>query len=227
VLGGDASRTVVTDGPPKIRLAKRPAKRSIRAAQTNPREAFAVIPAAVAYDPAIRPAAIRVLIAMAHHSSVNGITKVSQQRIANALGVQRPAVSRQIKTLAEHLYIARLADPKRGKRGITWRIVYDQDAAAEYRQHLAQRITGKVTNMNVDKRKEREKERKINKKKESSTIDERLRTAVIERYAAEGLPPPSEALIAESVADLLRQCPEIASEQPTAHDQVPGKGDIA
>jgi hypothetical protein len=80
--------------------------------------------------------------------------------------------------------------------------------------------------MNANKSlRERKKETKA--KKESVSIDERLRTMAIERYAAEGLPMPSEALIAESVADLLRQCPEIASEQPTAHDQASGKGDIA
>jgi DNA-binding MarR family transcriptional regulator len=226
VLGGDASRTVVTDGPPKIRLAATPAKRKIKPIPVDPSEVFAVIPAAVAYDPDIHPAAIRILIAMAHHANMHGVTHVSQARIATLVGIQRPTVCKHIATLAEHLYIAKLRPAEKGKRGITWRIVYDREAAAEYRKLITPHIKGKFAPMNANKSlRERKKETKA--KKESSTIDERLRTMVIERYAAEGLPPPSEALIAESVADLMRQCPEIASEQPTAHDQVSGKGDIA
>ena len=226
MLGSDASRTVVTDGPPRIRLAAKPAKRKIKPIPVDPSEVFSVIPAAIAYDPDIHPAAIRILIALAHHANMHGVTHVSQARIARLVGIQRPTVCKHIATLAEHLYIAKLRPAEKGKRGITWRIVYDREAAAEYRKLITPHIKGRFQSMNANKSlRERKKENK--QKKESSAIDERLRTVVIERYLAEGLPMPSEALIAESIADLMRQCPEIASESPTAHDQASGKGDIA
>jgi DNA-binding MarR family transcriptional regulator len=227
MLGTDASRATVTDGPPKIKLGKQPAKRKVRAAQVNPTELFAVVPAHIAYDSSVHPAAIRILIALAHHANMHGITHVSQARIARLVGIQRPTVCKHIATLAEHLYIAKLRPAEKGKRGITWRIIYDREAAAEYRKTIAPHIKGRFQPMNANKSLKEGIKKETKAKKESSTIDEKLRKAVIERYLAEGLPMPSDALIAESVADLMRQCPEIASESPTGDDQVASKGDIA
>jgi DNA-binding MarR family transcriptional regulator len=235
VLGGDASRTAVTDGPPKIRLAAKRPRRTPKPLG-NPISEFALVPSFAAYDSAISNAAFRIFVVMCHHANSSGVTYISQAGIARKLGITRTAVTNQIKTLLEHMYIHRVRAPTPGKASARHRIIYDRDQLAAFRTLVAHhtqpiedrmRRKGNVTvdDPNIGVRIGIKKETKA--KKESVSIDEKLRTMVIERYAAEGLPPPSEALIAESVADLLRQCPEIASEQPTAHDQVPGKGDIA
>lgn len=235
MLGGNAERTAVTDGPPRIRLAAKRPRRTPKPLG-NPISEFALVPSFAAYDPHISNAAFRIFVVMCHHANSTGVTYISQAGIARKLGVTRTAVTNQIKTLLEHLYIHRVKPPTPGKASARHRIIYDRDQLAAFRtlvahhtQPVEDRMRRKrnvtVDDANLGVRIGIKKETKA--KKESVSIDERLRAAVIERYAAEGLPPPSEALIAESIADLMRQCPEIASGSSTAHDQASGKGDIA
>lgn len=225
----------MTDGPPRIKLGKPRAKRKPKPLG-NPISEFALVPAFAAYDPHISNAAFRIFVVMCHHANSTGVTYISQAGIARKLGITRTAVTNQIKTLLEHMYIHRVKPPTPGKASARHRIIYDRDQHAAFRVLVAHhtqpiedrmRRKGNVTvdDPNIGIRIGIKKETKA--KKESSTIDEKLRQVVIERYAAEGLPPPSEALIAESVADLMRQCPEIASGSPTSDDRASGKGDIA
>jgi GntR family transcriptional regulator len=66
---------------------------------------FAVVPARVLDDRAIRPAALRVLLALATHSNRDGWCWPSIPTIARRLGVLRQAVSRAIGELVHLGYL--------------------------------------------------------------------------------------------------------------------------
>lgn len=214
---------------PKIRLPK--TRKRAPKNLGNPISEFAMIPAHVLYDPWINNAALRVFAVMCHHANSRGTTYISQATIAQKLGLTRTAVTNQMKVLLEHFYIHRTKPPSANRRAAHHRIVYDRDQMAIFRQLVARHThpidsRERVMRGDVNRKSLSANTKKENKQKKES-FDDEIRLAIAQRYAAEGLPPPSEAVMLESIAAWRGEWPQNASESPTSDDRGPGKGDIA
>ena len=106
---------------PKIKLKTRlPDQRKI-----------AVIPLRALRDKTLRNGAIRVLGLVCSYANRAGITWVSQNRIAEELGITRSGVTHYITHLRSKGYIERIKKGKKLRFTSTLRIIYDEELTAE------------------------------------------------------------------------------------------------
>lgn len=94
---------------------------------------FSVIPARAMCDPRVSNAAYRVLGVLASYADREGWCWPSQQTMADALGVKRQAVAKQLGALEELGYIdsRRRTRPDKGETSKAYRVLYDAEPASE------------------------------------------------------------------------------------------------
>jgi len=117
-------------------LLQPPKKHSLSVDNTTAPSPFSVLPSRVFADARILNASIRVLGTICCHANQHsGIVFTNQLTIANRLGISKQAVSRQMRLLEKCGYIKKIykENPlrKKGRKGATWRILYDPKTTDE------------------------------------------------------------------------------------------------
>jgi len=117
-------------------LLRPPKKHSLSVDNAVAPSPFSVMPSRVFADARILNASIRVLGTICCHANQHsGIVFTNQLTIANRLGISKQAVSRQMRLLEKCGYIKKIykENPlrKKGRKGATWRILYDPKTTDE------------------------------------------------------------------------------------------------
>ena len=117
-------------------LLRPPKKHSLSVDNAVAPSPFSVLPSRVFADARILNASIRVLGTICCHANQHsGIVFTNQLTIANRLGISKQAVSRQMRLLEKCGYIKKIykENPlrKKGRKGATWRILYDPKTTDE------------------------------------------------------------------------------------------------
>ena len=117
-------------------LLQPPKKHTLSTDNSNAPSPFSVLPSRVFADARVQNGTIRVLGTICCHANQHsGIVFTNQLTIANRLGITKQAVSRQMRLLEKCGYIKKIykENPlrKKGRKGATWRILYDPKATDE------------------------------------------------------------------------------------------------
>lgn len=104
--------------PPKIRQQK-----------PQDRRAYTIVPIRACNDRRIRPAAMRVLLAVCSFANRAGLCWPSHENVGKMLGVSRQAAGRQIRILREYGYLHKIKNHSYGRTAQILRVVYDEDQA--------------------------------------------------------------------------------------------------
>lgn len=101
--------------PPKIRQQK-----------PQDRRAYTIVPIRACNDRRIRPAAMRVLLAVCSFANRAGLCWPSHENVGKMLGVSRQAAGRQIRILRDYGYLKVIKNHTYGKTAQILRVVYDE-----------------------------------------------------------------------------------------------------
>lgn len=101
--------------PPKIRQQK-----------PQDRRAYTIVPIRACNDRRIRPAAMRVLLAVCSFANRAGLCWPSHENVGKMLGVSRQAAGRQIRILREYGYLKVIKNHTHGKTAQIIRVIYDE-----------------------------------------------------------------------------------------------------
>ena len=117
-------------------LLQPPKKHTLSTDNSNAPSPFSVLPSRVFADARVQNGTIRVLGTICCHANQHsGIVFTNQLTIANRLGISKQAVSRQMRLLEKCGYIKKIykENPlrKKGRKGATWRILYDPKTTDE------------------------------------------------------------------------------------------------
>lgn len=122
---------------------KVPSRKKIRPKDVKPPASkYAVVPARIAFDKDISDGAIRTLVALCKYTNKAGITWISQQRLAQELGISRPALTGSMAKLRRAGYVQIVRRGFRGLHNNTLRVVFDPTISAEEAIAIASNGTG-------------------------------------------------------------------------------------
>lgn len=109
-----------------------PRRKKIRPKDVKPPASkYAVVPARIAFDKQISDGAIRTLVALCKYTNKAGITWISQQRLAQELGISRPALTGSMAKLRRAGYVQVVRKGFRGLHNNTLRVVFDPTISTE------------------------------------------------------------------------------------------------
>lgn len=161
---------------PKIKLkARLPDQRKI-----------AVIPLRALRDKTLWNGAIRVLGLVCSYANRAGITWVSQDRLAEELGITRSGVTHYITHLRNKGYIERIKKGKKLRFTSTMRVIYDEELTLEDALGIASGDEDLRSPMMIE-REEEEMVRKATKtsRKAVKTLGEYVDTKMVEKHNGE------------------------------------------
>jgi biotin operon repressor len=90
---------------------------------------YSIVPIRAANDRRIRPAAMRVLLAVCSYANRAGLCWPSHENVGKMLGVSRQAAGRQIRILRELGYLHKVKNHSYGRTAQILRVVYDETIA--------------------------------------------------------------------------------------------------
>jgi hypothetical protein len=109
-----------------------PAEPRIRRKAEHPRPMqFAIIPLRAITDDRLTDRQVRILGLIGSWCNRAGITWVTQQRLADEIGITRQAISAHSRNLAALGYLEKLGGYKRAVKGWTYRILHDPKITAD------------------------------------------------------------------------------------------------
>lgn len=109
-----------------------PRRKKIRPKDVKPPASkYAVVPARIAFDKQISDGSIRTLVALCKYTNKAGITWISQQRLAQELGISRATLSGSMAKLRRAGYVQVVRKGFRGLHNNTLRVVFDPTISTE------------------------------------------------------------------------------------------------
>lgn len=92
---------------------------------------FVVIPIRAATDKQLTHGMLRALLLICSFMNRSGITWVSQNKLAEQMGVTQQAISKHLVKLTKAGYLEVLKRPVPGEKHTTWRVIFDPSIKAE------------------------------------------------------------------------------------------------
>lgn len=90
---------------------------------------YSIVPIRACNDRRIRPAAMRVLLAVCSYANRAGLCWPSHENVGKMLGVSRQAAGRQVRILMELGYLHKIKNHSYGRTAQILRVVYDENLA--------------------------------------------------------------------------------------------------